>query len=71
MGNLTLLGQTHPVTLTATKFNCYTNPRNKAYTCGGDFETTIDRTQWGMNAATDLDSMKKVKLNIQVEAAKK
>lgn len=71
VGNLTLLGQTHPVTLTATKFNCYDSPINKAQTCGGDFETTIDRTKWGMNAATNLPSMKMVKLNIQVEAYKK
>ena len=28
-GNLTLNGQTHPVTLTATKFNCYQSPCTK------------------------------------------
>ncbi|UOO81144.1 YceI family protein [Uruburuella testudinis] len=69
-GLLTLLGQTHPVTLTATKFNCYQSPMLKAEVCGGDFETTIDRTQWGMNFGVAQGMSKNVKLNIQVEASK-
>ncbi len=48
-GTLTLLGQTHPVTLKATKFNCYNSPMLKTEVCGGDFETVIDRSKWGMN----------------------
>ena len=44
-GNLTLLGQTHPVVLKASKFNCYQNPMKKVEVCGGDFAATIDRTQ--------------------------
>lgn len=70
-GKLTLLGQTHPVTLTATKFNCYPNPILKAEVCGGDFSATIDRTQWGMNYLVDIGMTKEVKLDIQIEAAKK
>lgn len=70
-GELTLLGKTNPVTLTAAKFNCYDNPMLKAQSCGGDFETTIDRTKWGMDKYTDLKSMRDVKLNIQIEAYKK
>ncbi|MDN5733524.1 MAG: YceI family protein [Psychrobacter sp.] len=70
-GDLTLLGQTHPVTLTATKFNCYDSPLLNAEACGGDFETTIDRTKWGLNTYTDGGMMKNIKLVVQVEGSKK
>jgi polyisoprenoid-binding protein YceI len=68
-GELTLLGQTKPVTLTATNFNCYTNPKLRAHVCGGDFETTIQRSSFGMNYGLPFipDT---IKLIIQVEAAK-
>ena len=69
-GQLTLLGQTHPVTLTATKFNCYQSPRLKTQVCGGDFVTSIDRTRWGLDYGTKMGLSKYVKLNIQIEAAK-
>jgi polyisoprenoid-binding protein YceI len=48
-GTLTLLGKTGPVVLTGSRFNCYDNPFFKRQVCGGDFETTIQRSQWGMN----------------------
>lgn len=70
-GKLTLLGKTHPVTLKASKFNCYHSPMLKTEVCGGDFETTIDRTQWGMNKFVDvIKGSRWVKLGIQIEAAK-
>ncbi|MCX8520505.1 MAG: YceI family protein [Rhodoferax sp.] len=69
-GNLTLLGKTREVTLKATQFNCYTNPMLKRETCGGDFETTIDRTQFGMNYGLDWGFPKEVRLVIQAEAIK-
>ena len=69
-GNLTLLGKTHPVTLTATKFNCYQSPMLKTQVCGGDFTTTIDRTKWGMDYLVNAGMTKKVQLNIQIEAGK-
>ena len=69
-GTLTLLGQTHPVTLKATKFNCYNSPMLKTEVCGGDFETVIDRSKWGMNYLVAAGMSKNVKLNIQIEAAK-
>ena len=47
-GNLTMLGKTMPVTLRATQFNCFDHPMLKREVCGGDFETTIQRSQWGM-----------------------
>lgn len=70
-GNLTLLGQTHPVRLKAEKFNCYDNPMLKAEVCGGDFSTTIDRTKWGMDYLVAMGMTKKVRIDIQVEAVKK
>lgn len=69
-GLLTLHGETHPVTLTATKFNCYFNLLLKQPVCGGDFTTTIDRTKWGMSKYTLLGITKEVKLDIQIEAVK-
>ena len=70
-GDLTLLDETHPVTLTATKFGCYDSPVLGTEACGGDFETTIDRTKWGIDTFTDGGMMKDVKLVIQVEASAK
>lgn len=69
-GNLTLLGKTQPVTLKATKFNCYNNPMLKTEVCGGDFVATIDRTQWGMNYLVDVGMTKNVDITIQFEAGK-
>lgn len=69
-GNLTMLGKTNPVTLTATKFNCYDSPMLKTQVCGGDFDTTIDRTLWGMDGMVKMGMPKNVKLTIQVEAGK-
>ncbi|MEI8326043.1 MAG: YceI family protein [Betaproteobacteria bacterium] len=69
-GTLTLLGKTLPVTLKANQFNCYQNRMNKREVCGGDFETTIDRSQWGMNYGIDWGFPKNVRLLVQVEAIK-
>jgi len=69
-GQLTLLGKTAPVTLKATQFNCYDSPMLKREVCGGDFETTIDRTQWGMNYGVDWGFSKNVRLVVQIEAVK-
>lgn len=69
-GNLTLLGKTQPVTLKANQFNCYQSPMLKREVCGGDFETTIDRTAFGMNYGIDWGFPKNVRLVIQVEAVK-
>lgn len=66
-GMLTMLGKAQPVALKAKRFNCYTNPMLKREVCGGDFETTIQRSQWGMvyglPAIPDA-----VTLHVQVEA---
>jgi polyisoprenoid-binding protein YceI len=68
-GELTLRGKTQPVTLTATSFGCYQNPMLKREVCGGDFETTIQRSQWGMTYGLP-GIPDNVRLLIQVEAAK-
>jgi polyisoprenoid-binding protein YceI len=68
-GTLTLNGKANPVTLKANNFNCYMSPMLKREVCGGDFETTIQRSKWGidkyMQAAPD-----NVRLIVQVEAVK-
>lgn len=69
-GNLTMKGKTQPIQLTATKFGCYQSPIFKAEVCGGDFEATIDRTQWGVDFLVKEGMAKMVKLEIQAEAIK-
>lgn len=69
-GQLTLRGKTNPVTLKASHFNCYQNPMLKREVCGGDFEATIDRTQWGVDYGLAWGFPKNVRLLIQVEAVR-
>jgi len=70
VGTLTLLGKTNPVTLKANQFNCYQNQMIKREVCGGDFETTIQRSQWGMTWGANFGFPDAVKLVVQVEAVK-
>ena len=70
VGNLTLLGKTQPVTLKANQFNCYQSPMLKREVCGGDFETTIDRSAFGMNYGLDWGFPKNVRLIVQAEGVK-
>jgi polyisoprenoid-binding protein YceI len=69
-GSFTLLGKTHPLTLKATNFNCYTHPLLKREVCGGDFEATFDRSLYGMNYGLIFGFPKNVHLLIQIEAIK-
>lgn len=69
-GDLTLHGKTNPVTLTATKFNCYFSFIAKKKVCGGDFTTTIDRRKWDVSKYTLLGITENVVLKVQIEAAK-
>jgi len=69
-GTLTLLGKTNPVVLKANNFNCYVNPMLKVEVCGGDFETTIVRSQYGMNWGLNFGFSDNVKLVVQVEGVK-
>ncbi len=68
-GTLTLLGKTQPVTLKASSFGCYENPRLKREVCGGDFETTIQRSNYGMTYGLP-GIPDAIKLVIQIEAVK-
>ena len=67
-GTLTLLGKTQPVTLKASRFNCYMNPMFKREVCGGDFETTLQRSLWGITDGLPSDAPDNVRLLVQVEA---
>ena len=68
-GTLTLRGKTNPVVLKTTGFNCYQSPYINREICGGDFETTITRSQYdvsyGLPGIPD-----NIRLLIQVEAVK-
>ena len=69
-GMLTLMGKTNPVTMKAIRFNCYVSPMVKREVCGGDFETTFDRTQFGLNYGVEWGFSKNVHLLVQIEALK-
>jgi polyisoprenoid-binding protein YceI len=69
-GQLTLAGKTQPVTLTASNFNCYTSPLFKREVCGGDFEATIARSQWGIDYGIRMGLPDNIRLLIQIEAVK-
>ncbi len=68
-GQLTLLGKTLPVTLKSSSFGCFDHPRLKREVCGGDFETTIQRSAFGMTYGVPFIP-DNIKLVIQVEAVK-
>ena len=67
-GLLTMLGKTQPLTLKANQFNCYMNPMFKREVCGGDFEATLQRSQWGINFGMPMVAPDNVRLLVQVEA---
>ena len=67
-GTLTLMGQTRPVVLKASRFNCYLNPMFKRQVCGGDFETVVERSDWGISWGIHFGFENKVRLLVQVEA---
>lgn len=69
-GNMTIKGKTQPVTFKAKQFACYDNPMLKREVCGGDFETTIDRTAFGVNYGVDYGFPKMVRIVAQIEAVK-
>lgn len=69
-GKLTLHGETHPISLKATNFDCYLSSSLKKDVCGGDFTATIDRTKWNINKFVWFGLTKNLNLNIKVEAAR-
>jgi polyisoprenoid-binding protein YceI len=69
IGELTMRGITKPATLKATGFGCYDSPMLKREVCGGDFETTITRSQFDMKYGLPFIP-DNIRLLIQVEAIK-
>lgn len=70
-GNMTIRGKTNPAVLKATSYNCYENPRLKREVCGGDFETTVKRSTYGVNwGIAEKFTSDDIKVTIQVEAIK-
>jgi len=69
-GTLTLMGKTNPVVLKAQNYNCYMSPMVKREVCGGDFDTTIVRSQYGVTYGLNYGFPDNVHLVIQVEAVK-
>jgi polyisoprenoid-binding protein YceI len=64
-GNLTLLGQTHPLTLNVTLNQVGPAPNNQRRTAGFSATGTLNRSAWGSTTATNLigDAV-----SIQIEA---
>lgn len=70
-GNMTIRGKTNPAVLTATSYGCYENPRLKREVCGGDFETIVKRSTYGVNwGVVEKFTSDDIKVTIQVEAIK-
>lgn len=69
-GTLTLLGKSQPLTLKATRFNCYMNPMFKREVCGGDFEASFKRSSFGMTYGLNLGAPDEVRLLVQAEGIK-
>jgi polyisoprenoid-binding protein YceI len=68
-GELNFRGRSNVVTLKATNFNCYNSPALKKEVCGGDFETTLKRTDWGMTYLVPFVS-DEVRVLVQIEAVR-
>lgn len=67
-GTLTLKGVTRPVKLKANRFGCYVSPMLKRQVCGGDFETTVQRSEFGIDWGLAFGFEDQVRLLVQVEA---
>lgn len=67
-GTLTLLGRSRPVALKARRFKCYESPMVNRQVCGGDFETTVRRSDWGITWGINFGFEDTVTLLVQVEA---
>lgn len=68
-GELTMNGVTKPVALKAAQFNCGDHPMAKVKACGGEFTTTIKRSEWNMKYGIPMVA-DDVLLRINVEALK-
>jgi polyisoprenoid-binding protein YceI len=67
VGEFTLHGVTHPLTLTINQFKCVTFPMDKKEHCGADASGTLNRADYGINYGDKYGFKMDVKLAIQVE----
>lgn len=65
IGNLTLMGQTHPLTLDVTLNRIADAPNNNRRTAGFSATGTLDRTIWGLATAANMIGNT---VTIQIEA---
>ena len=69
VGEFTLHGVTHPLTLTVNSFKCKTYPDNKEH-CGADVHGTLNRADYGITYGDKYGFNMDVPLAIQVEAVR-
>ena len=70
MGNFTLHGVTHPLTLSIRTFECKEIPMMHQYRCGADAEGDFQRDQYGLDFGKPFGFKMWVRLQIQVEAVR-
>lgn len=70
VGDFTLHGITHPLTLTIRSFECKPLPMMHQYRCGADAEGHFQRDQYGMDFGKAFGFQMWVRLRIQVEAVR-
>ncbi|WP_049623586.1 YceI family protein [Frateuria defendens] len=68
VGQLSLHGATHSLTLKIDSFKCMPHPMLKREVCGADALATFKRDDYGMTAGKDYGFRMDVTLRIQVEA---
>lgn len=68
-GEFTLRGQSRPLALRALRFGCRPDEGSRREICGGDFEASFKRSDYGANFGLPLVG-NDVRLLIQVEAAR-
>jgi len=71
VGELSLNGQTRPMTLTIHQLKCMPHPMLKRDFCGADASGSFQRDEFGLSAGKDWGFKMEVKLRIQVEAVAK
>jgi len=71
VGELTLNGRTHPLTLTVNQLKCMPHPMFKRDWCGADASGSFNREDFGLSAGKDYGFKMDVGLRIQVEAVAK
>ncbi len=68
LGELTLNGQTRPLTLTVNQLKCIPHPMLKRDFCGADATGSFNREDFGLSAGKEWGFKMDVQLRIQVEA---